>query len=103
MNLSTSNKQIKCGVWCSRSTLKKAYDSISWDFVDEVMRKKGFEDVLRNWITSIVRGVECVSTSMEKIPYFKTHRGLRQGDPLSPLLFNQAVDVLARIMTKAKE
>ena len=35
---------------------KKAYDSISWDFVEEVMKRKGFEDKLRNWIMSTVKG-----------------------------------------------
>lgn len=35
-------------------------------------------------------------------PYFKTHKGLREGDALSPLLFDLAADALAIIMDKAK-
>ena len=34
--------------------------------------------------------------------FFKTFKGLRQGDSLSPLLFDLAVDALAMIMDKAR-
>lgn len=36
------------------------------------------------------------------IPFFKTHRGLRLGDPLSPLLFNLVGDALAAVLESAK-
>ena len=48
---------------------EKAYDSISWDFVEEILCRKGFGDKLRNWIMSTVRGggAGFVSTSMMKM------------------------------------
>lgn len=44
-----------------------------------------------------------ININGENGPYFKTHRGLRQGGPLSLLLFNLAVDALDHILRKAKQ
>jgi hypothetical protein len=35
--------------------------------------------------------------------YFQTKKGLRQGDPMSPILFNIVVDMLAILIARAKE
>jgi hypothetical protein len=41
-----------------------------------------------------------VRLSDENRPYFKPGKRMRQGDPLSPLLFNLVVDVFSRMLTK---
>lgn len=61
---------------------EKAYDSINWNFVEEVMIRKGFSETLRGWIMDTVKGGRvCININGQNGPYFKTHRGLRQAVP----------------------
>ena len=36
-------------------------------------------------------------------PYIKSYKGVRQGDPLSPILFNFVADCLTRMVHQAQE
>ena len=52
---------------------------------------------------TVMGGKVAVKVNGEIGPYFKTHQGLRQGDSMSPLLFDLAVDNLAILMDRAFE
>ena len=65
---------------------------------------KGFDkkwcDLIQNFIMGGSVGVR-VNDNIGH--YFQTRKGLRQGDPLSPILFNIVADMLAVLISRAKE
>lgn len=80
---------------------EKAYDRVCWDFLFEILRSRGFSPTWIRWVQCLVKdGSIGVSLNGEDSGFFKTGKGLRQGDPISPLLFNLVGDVLTRMLCK---
>jgi hypothetical protein len=83
---------------------EKTYDRVNLDFVLEILRARGFGERMIGWIKNLVFGGSVsVLANGEESATFKTGKGLRQGDPLSSLLFNLVVDALTKILSKAAE
>ncbi|KAE8773845.1 retrotransposon unclassified [Hordeum vulgare] len=82
---------------------QKVYDRLDWSFLRMVMQRRGFDERWCSWIMQLVRsGSTAVNINGEVGPFFQASRGVKQGDPIFPLLFNLAVDALASILDKAK-
>lgn len=74
---------------------EKTYDRVSWKFLKDMLEARGFGSKWRSWIKRVVQGGSiCIRINDENSCYFKLGKGLRQGDPLSSLLFNLVADVL---------
>lgn len=79
--------------------LKKSYDTVEWEFVREMLHALNFPTQFIGWV------MECLTTTQFTITInggmygnITGKRGLRQGDPISPLIFVICMEYFTKII-----
>lgn len=81
--------------------IQKAYDTVNWDFLHEILKRFGFHPCMVHWIMMCVTTTSyTININGEHQGFFRGMRGLRQGDPLSPYLFTLVMEVLTLIVKR---
>nr|GEV67311.1 RNA-directed DNA polymerase, eukaryota [Tanacetum cinerariifolium] len=97
--------------WCRHKKLQamvfkvdfaKAYDSIRWDYLDDVLNS--FGSGVKWWIKgSLTFGKASVLVNGCPTLEFQFHYGLKQGDPLAPCLFILVMESLHLSISRAEK
>ena len=83
---------------------EKAFDKIQQPFMIKTLQKAGIEGTYLNIIKPIYDKPKAnIIHNCEKLKAFPLKSGTRQRYPLSPLLFNRVLEVLATVIRAGKQ
>jgi len=83
---------------------EKAFDTIDWQFIEYTLEKFKFPPFILSWIKIIYSGnnSSCVVNNGWKSDFFYILRGLKQGCPLSPILFILCGEILTNAIKNSR-
>jgi len=88
-----------CGNIAIKVYIRKAFDTLDWNFLLAVLHQFGFNNLFCDWILAILRSASLsILVNGNVVVFFSCKRGVRQGNPLSTLLFCLAEEVLRRAL-----
>ena len=83
--------------------MEKAYDHVNWEALLYLLNRMGFGVKWCKWIRSCISTIQFfVLINGSLADFFGSSRGLRQGDPLSPMLFLIMVEVFSRMLRRVE-
>jgi hypothetical protein len=82
--------------------ISKAFDSVSWAFFLEILSHQGSGPIWCNLIFNLFTSSTQVLLNGSPGNHITHQRRLRQGDPLSPMLFVLVMDVLSSLFRAAE-
>lgn len=84
--------------------LKKAYDMLNWQFIEDVLRRLQFPQKFIDWVMICIKTPKfSLLINGSPVGFFASKRGVRQGDPMSPYIFVLAIEYLSRSLKKLKD
>jgi len=79
--------------------IEKAFDSLEWPFLQKALHMFGFGPNFRKWVSTLTNNAHSsVINNGYLTNYFTLERSCRQGDPIAPLLFILAIELLSIVI-----